>query len=92
MSQAGKAPHESVMAGSGYYRSHSKVQAVAAAPGFPFLERAARQVPIAAGTPFVIADFGCAGGHNELEPMRIAIRAARALRRADHGGPHRSAL
>jgi len=77
MSQAGKAPHESVMAGSGYYSSHSKVQAVAAAPGFPFLARAARQIPIAACTSFVIADFGCAGGRNELEPIRIAIAAVR---------------
>jgi len=77
MSQAGKAPHESVMAGGGYYSSHSRVQAVAAAPGFPFLERAARQVPVAAATSFVIADFGCAGGRNELEPIRIAIAALR---------------
>ena len=77
MSRSRKAPHESVMAGGGYYSSHSEVQAVAAAPGFPFLERAAGQIPIA-GAPFVIADFGCAGGRNELEPIRIAIAAVRA--------------
>jgi hypothetical protein len=47
MSTASRVPGESVMAGGGYYSSHSEVQA-AAAPGFPFLERAARQIPIAA--------------------------------------------
>jgi hypothetical protein len=77
MSQAGRVPDESVMAGGGYYSRHSRVQAVAAAPGFPFLERAAREVPIAGAAPIVIADFGCAGGGNELEPMRIAVAAVR---------------
>ena len=48
MSTASRVPGESVMAGGGYYSSHSEVQAAAAAPGFPFLERAARQIPIAA--------------------------------------------
>jgi hypothetical protein len=65
------------MAGGGYYSRHSKVQAVAAAPGFPMLERGARQIPLAGAAPVVIADFGCAGGHNELEPLRIAIAAVR---------------
>ena len=51
VSQGGTAPHESVMAGGGYYSSPSRVQAVAAASGFPFLERAARQIPIARDTP-----------------------------------------
>jgi hypothetical protein len=53
------------------------MQHVAAAPGFPLLERAARQVPIPEGTPLLIGDFGCAGGRNELEPLRIAIAAVR---------------
>ena len=77
MTAAKRLPGESVMAGGGYYSRHSKVQHVAAAPGFPFLERAAREVPILEGTPFVIGDFGCAGGRNELEPLRIAIGAVR---------------
>ncbi|MGH6903067.1 MAG: hypothetical protein ACREIR_10045 [Geminicoccaceae bacterium] len=77
MSTPSRVPGESVMAGGGYYSSHSEVQAAAAAPGFPFLERAARQIPIAAPTPVVIGDFGCAGGRNELEPIRIAIEAIR---------------
>lgn len=75
MSGPSRVPGESVMEGSGYYSSHSGVQHVAAAPGFPFLKRAARQIPIA--PPVVIGDFGCAGGRNELEPMRIAIAAVR---------------
>jgi hypothetical protein len=51
MTTARKVPGESVMAGGGYYSSHSKVQGVAAAPGFSFLERAARQIPIAPEAP-----------------------------------------
>jgi SAM dependent carboxyl methyltransferase len=77
MSEAAKAPGESVMAGGGYYSSHSQVQQLAAAPGLPLLERAAHQVPIVEGTAVVIGDFGCAGGRNELEPIRIAVAALR---------------
>jgi hypothetical protein len=77
MTTANQPPGESVMAGGGYYGAHSEVQHVAAAPGFPLLERAARQVPIPDRAPLVIGDFGCAGGRNELEPIRIAIAALR---------------
>jgi SAM-dependent methyltransferase len=77
MSETGKAPGESVMAGGGYYSAHSQVQHLAAAPGLPLLERAAHQVPIVEGAAVVIGDFGCAGGRNELEPIRIAIAALR---------------
>jgi SAM dependent carboxyl methyltransferase len=65
------------MAGGGYYGRHSEAQRVAAAPGFALLERAARQVPVPESSPIVIADFGCVGGRNELEPIRIAIAAVR---------------
>ena len=75
MTQGRERKGESVMAGGGYYSAHSSSQHVAAAPGFPILERAARAVPVQ--QPLVIGDFGCAGGRNELEPMRIAIRTLR---------------
>lgn len=71
--------HESVMKGGGYYSAHSAVQHAAAAPGFPMLERAAAEVPLpASGTGLTLADFGCAGGANELTPIGLAIAGLRA--------------
>jgi hypothetical protein len=74
----GAAPGESVMAGDGYYTAHSEPQRSAAAPGLPLLARAAAEVPLDGRDRAVIGDFGCAGGHNEMEPLRAAIGAVRA--------------
>jgi hypothetical protein len=73
---------ESVMKGGGFYSHHSGVQHTAAAPGYPMLERAATEVPFDGSQPVVIADMGCAGGRNELEPLTLAVDALRA--RAAH--------
>jgi len=72
------APGESVMEGAGYYSEHSDLQHSAAAPGYPMLERAASEVPLPSGAPALIADMGCAGGRNELDPMHRAIDGVRA--------------
>jgi hypothetical protein len=68
---------ESVMAGGGYYSRHSRPQHVAAAPGYPLLERAATAVPLGSREPAVVGDFGCAGGANEMEPVALAIDTLR---------------
>jgi hypothetical protein len=74
---------QSVMEGHGYYSAHSGVQRAAAAPAFPFLERAAAEVPLPPPpAPLFIGDFGCAGGANEMQPMALAIAGLRK-RRAD---------
>jgi hypothetical protein len=65
------------MAGGGYYSHHSEAQHAAAAPGLALLARAARQAPVFERDPVVIGDFGCAGGRNELEPIRVAIAGVR---------------
>jgi hypothetical protein len=77
----GQAVAESVMAGGGYYSAHSDAQRAGAAPGLPMLERAAAEVPLPTpGEALTIADFGCAGGANEMIPMAIAIDALRKRR------------
>ena len=70
-------PGESVMAGGGYYSRHSEAQDAAAAPGLALFGRAAQQVPVSKENPVLIEDFGCAGGRNELEPIRVAIAGVR---------------
>jgi SAM dependent carboxyl methyltransferase len=72
------APGESVMEGGGFYSEHSGVQHSAAAPGYPMLERAASVVPLPSAGPVLIADMGCAGGRNEMDPLRRAIDGVRA--------------
>jgi hypothetical protein len=71
------APGESVMEGGGFYSEHSDVQHSAAAPGYPMMERAASEVPLPSDAPVLVADMGCAGGRNELDPMRRAIAGVR---------------
>ena len=68
---------ESVMKGRGFYSHHSGVQHAAAEPGYPMLRRAATEVPFDGARPVVIADMGCAGGRNELEPLGLAVTALR---------------
>lgn len=69
------------MARGSYYSAHSDAQRAGAAPGLPMLERAAADVPLPApGEALTIADFGCAGGANEMIPMAIAIDALRKRR------------
>lgn len=66
------------MEGHGYYTRHSEAQRGYAELGLQWLEEAAAAVTAPDdGMPFVIADFGAAGGGNSLEPMRRAL-AARA--------------
>ncbi len=66
------------MEGRGYYTQHSQAQAAFGTRAVEWLEVAAAEVsPPPQGLPFVIADFGAAGGGNSVEPMRRAL-AARA--------------
>jgi SAM dependent carboxyl methyltransferase len=66
------------MEGHGYYTEHSEAQQAFGALALDWLEQAVAEVaPPAPGLPFVIADFGAAGGGSSLEPMRRAL-AARA--------------
>lgn len=66
------------MAGGGYYTAHSQAQQAFGALALDWLEAAAEEVATPpSGAPFVIADFGAAGGGSSLEPMRRAL-AARA--------------
>jgi hypothetical protein len=75
-------PKASVMAGRGYYSRHSESQGAAAAPGFGYLAAAAAAVPLRAerSAPITIADYGCAGGTNEVRPMEILLEGLRARR------------
>ena len=76
---------ESVMAGHGCYSAHSAPQHSAAAPGLALLARAVEEVPLPeGGRPAVVGDYGCAGGANEMEPVRVAVTG---LRRRDPSVP-----
>jgi hypothetical protein len=67
------------MVGHGYYSRHSRPQRAAAAVAYPWLAAAAATVPLpAAPAPALIADIGCAGGANEMEPIGLAVDALRA--------------
>jgi hypothetical protein len=71
-------PHSGTMEGHGYYTAHSQAQQAYGELGFEWLEQAAAEVdPPATGFPYVIADFGAAGGGSSLEPMRRALTARR---------------
>ena len=73
------ASHESVMAGAGYYSANSRPQHVAAEVAYPYLIRAANEIPgPRSSVAAVIGDFGCAGGANEMEPMGLAIDGLRS--------------
>lgn len=72
------APAESVMLGHGYYSRHSQPQRAAARAADARLVAAAGAVPVGAGQPVLIGDFGCAGGANEMAPVGAAVDAVRA--------------
>jgi hypothetical protein len=70
---------ESVMAAHGEYSRHSRPQHAAAAVAYPYLERAAAEVPLASRSGRLqILDMGCAGGQNEMEPVALALDGLRA--------------
>lgn len=72
---------DSVMAGQGYYNQHSSTQAQAASVAFPFLQAAAREVPLPEGKEiFRIADLGSAQGRNSLMPLQMVINILRERR------------
>jgi hypothetical protein len=68
------------MEGKGAYDRHSLAQHSAGRFGIPVLERALAGlvVPTERRSPLLVADFGAAGGRNELGPMSIAVGALRA--------------
>jgi hypothetical protein len=67
------------MEGHGYYTEHSRAQQAFGALALDWLEQAVADIaPPAQGQPFVIADFGAAGGGSSLEPMRRALAARTA--------------
>lgn len=64
------------MEGGGYYTAHSEAQQAFGGLALEWLEKATAEIaPPPQGLPFVIADFGAAGGGSSLEPMRRALRA-----------------
>src|SRR5271165_1092804 len=66
------------MEGHGAYNRSSRVQATGSSAAVPSLEKAARQVDLAAPPePIVIADYGSSEGHNSLSPLTAAIGALR---------------
>jgi hypothetical protein len=68
------------MEGKGFYDRHSLAQRSAGGLGIPLLERAVEALPAFEHgvAPVVVADFGAAGGRNELAPMNVAIDGLRA--------------
>jgi hypothetical protein len=67
------------MEGHGYYTQHSQAQQAFGWLALDWFEHAATGVlPPDHGLPFVIADFGAAGGGSSLEPMRRALDARSA--------------
>ena len=67
-----------VMEGKGFYNRHSKPQHGAVAFGLPLLARAVEDVPLPGpGEVFRVADYGVAGGHNSMEPVRMVIDGVR---------------
>jgi hypothetical protein len=66
------------MEGHGFYTAHSEAQQAYGALGLEWFAEAAAEVEAAPdGVPYVIADFGAAGGGSSLEPMRRALAARR---------------
>lgn len=61
------------MTGHGYYNSHSAPQWNAIAKIMPWIEEAARTIPLSAGSTG-LADFGCSEGSNSIAVMTEAIR------------------
>ncbi len=75
-----------VMEGGGSYNLHARIPAGGGSLALPYLEEAARSVPLRPGSdPIVIVDYGSSQGKNSLPPMRAVIRCLRA--RVDSGRP-----
>ncbi|OBF58357.1 SAM-dependent methyltransferase [Mycobacterium sp. 852002-53434_SCH5985345] len=67
------------------YTRSSRLQAAGLGPAIALFERAAEQVPLPKPPqPIVIADYGCANGHNSLKPMSAAIALLRRRTQNDH--------
>jgi hypothetical protein len=65
------------MQGGGFYNRNSDVQAAGIALALPYLEEAARSIPLGNGEPIVIADYGSSQGRNSMRPIGLAIEALR---------------
>jgi hypothetical protein len=66
------------MKGHDFYNEHSRLQQTADTLGLPLLERAAQEVQLPPpGQVCTLADYGCAGGRNSLQPMRAVIETVR---------------
>ena len=71
--------------GSATFTQSSRLQAAGLAEAVAMFERAAEQVPLPTHPqPIVIADYGCANGHNSLKPISAAIAVLRRRTRQDH--------
>jgi SAM dependent carboxyl methyltransferase len=71
-------PTHGVMEGGGSYNLHARVPAGGGTLALPFLEQAAKNIPIGgAEQAIVIADYGSSQGKNSLAPMRAAIKVLR---------------
>ena len=74
------------MAAEGVYNRNSRVQQHGLIPGMRLLERAAAAVDLPdAPQPILIADYGCSGGRNSLDPVATAIEVLRKFRPATLG-------
>ncbi len=77
------------MEGQGYYTQHSRAQQVFGQLGLDWLTEASAAVESPSdGTPFVIADFGTAGGGSSLAADAASV-ALPQWGRAGSGHPHR---
>ncbi len=65
------------MEGGGFYNRNSGLQAAGIALALPYLEEAARSVPLGSSAPIVIADYGCSQGRNSMRPVALAIEVLR---------------
>lgn len=66
-------PESSVMDGEGFYNEHSRQQREAAAAAVKMLRTAAAEIPLTAGVPLLIADYGSSEGRNSLPPLADAL-------------------
>jgi hypothetical protein len=77
-------PHATPTEGRGAYNVHSALQASGGALAIPWLEDAARRIPIdPTERPLVVVDYGSSQGKNSLAPLRAAISALRSRSSGD---------
>jgi SAM dependent carboxyl methyltransferase len=65
------------MEGGGFYNRNSDFQAAGIELALPYLQEAARAIPLGRGEPIVIADYGCSQGRNSMRPVTVAIETLR---------------